>query len=434
MVEPITLEEVEKIEEKKKAKKKGQRKQEENKVDIVEEALKAKGFNFVFNELSREIEIMSEDGKSEPMTDYIFAGILVELWRSGYNISKPFLETVIMGSMSEPYHPIADYFDSLPAWKGYDEIAKLAGMVEIKDLPGLNLKTKWPEYLKKWLVAAAAQATIKEASNHACLVLIGEQGKGKTTFLEYLCPPELSHLSFTGHIRIGDKDTDNLLAERFIINIDDQLDNMGDLKKLKSMFTVNKVVNRKAYAKFQPTRPRVASFVASVNSEEFLTDDANRRYLAFTINDINLNGLKSIDQSQLWAQVAHLLKNGFRYWFSKEENVVISNTNEAFRVKTEEEEMLSIYFSSDSNGEPWQQTEILNFLASRTNSKLNAKKLTTALKKLGFEKKSARGVGGREYPVYVYMVSKIEDYDQERNRKDLKKQLAGSDNEPWPPK
>ena len=224
------------------------------------------------------------------------------------------------------------------------------------------------------------------------------------------------------------------LAEKFLVNIDDQLDLIKDLRYLKSMFTLDKVTNRKAFDKYNPNRARICSFVASVNTEEFLTDDANRRYLAFTINDINLDGLKSIDQSQLWAQVAHLLKNGFRYWFSKEENFIIYNTKEAFRVKTEEEEMLSIYFSSDSNGEPWQQTEILNFLASRTNSKLNAKKLTTALKKLGFEKKSARGVGGREYPVYVYMVSKIEDYDQERNRKDLKKQLAGSDNEPWPPK
>src|SRR5690606_12345663 len=111
-----------------------------------------------------------------------------------------------------------------------------------------------------------------------------------------------------------EKDTMNLLAEKFIINIDDQLDIMGDLRKLKSMFTMEKVVNRKAYAKFSPSRPRIASFVASVNSTEFLTDDENRRYLVFSIKDINLPAIKEIDRKQLFAQVVYLLNRGFRYW------------------------------------------------------------------------------------------------------------------------
>lgn len=424
MVELITLEEVEKQENSKEnKKKKGERKQE-NKVEVVISALEAMGYAFAYNELSKEIEMLDKDGgKPVIMDDYTFNIILVELWRNYYSISEGTLKTIIIGAMAEKYHPIRTYFDSLPKWDGVDHIAKLANTIEIEDL-GLQLKAKWPEYLKKWLVAAAAQATIDDATNHMCLVLMGPQGKGKTTFLNALCPPDLSHLLYTGHLNVTEKDTYNLLAEKFIINIDDQLDIMGDLRKLKSMFTLDKIANRKAYAKFSPNRPRISSFVASVNSNEFLTDDANRRYLVFSIIDIDLPGIKKTNHAQLWAQIKYYLNAGFKFWFDKEENEVITDINDSFRVRTEEEEMLALHFEPDDNyGIPMQQTEILSFLSARTSSKLNSRRLSTALKKRGFLRKNSR-IEGKSNPIYVYMMRELNDLDKSKTKEKIKKELT----------
>lgn len=40
----------------------------------------------------------------------------------------------------------------------------------------------------------------KQCRNHTCLVLTGEQGKFKPTFLDLLCPPALSDYRYTGKI------------------------------------------------------------------------------------------------------------------------------------------------------------------------------------------------------------------------------------------
>lgn len=420
----LTMDEVEEKElELEQSGKKKKAKAKNNNVDEIVDALSLLGYEFAYNELSKELEFCKDEAGPFILDDYVYSQILVQLWREGYNVKESTLQRIIVGAMAESYHPIKQYFDSLPKWDGIDHISKLAETVIIDDM-GLDLKQKWPEYLRKWLVACAAQATIEKATNHSCLVLMGAQGKGKTTFLNALCPVELSHLSFTGHINVTEKDTYNLLAERLIINIDDQLDIMGDLRKLKSMFTLEKVVNRKAYAKFSPSRPRIASFVASVNSTEFLTDDENRRYLVFSILDINLKELTTINRTQLWAQIKYLLNSGLKYWFDKEENDVISSINDSFRVKTEEEELLTQYFESDNvYGTPLQQTEILNFLQARTSSRLSARKLATALKKRNFVRKSAR-LSNKDYPVYIYMVRELNDMDRSDRSKELKEAVT----------
>lgn len=421
----LTLEDIEEKEQEleQSGKKKKGGKAKNNSVDDLVNALESLGYEFAYNELSKELEFRKDDIGPFILDDYVYSQILVQLWREGYNVKENTLQRIIVGAMAETYHPIKQYFDGLPKWDGIDHIARLAETVIIDDM-GLDLKQRWPEYLRKWLVACAAQATIEKATNHSCLVLMGAQGKGKTTFLNALCPVELSHLSFTGHINVTEKDTYNLLAERLIINIDDQLDIMGDLRKLKSMFTLEKVVNRKAYAKFSPSRPRIASFVASVNSTEFLTDDENRRYLVFPILDVKLNELKTVNRTQLWAQIKYLLDSGLKYWFDKEENDVISNINDSFRVKTEEEELLVQYFESDNvYGNALQQTEILNFLQARTSARLSSRKLAIALKKRSFMRKSAR-LGNKEYPVYVYMVRELNDMDRSDISKQLKESLA----------
>ena len=59
---------------------------------------------------------------------------------------------------------------------------------------------KWEEYLTKWLVAVVANAMDdKQCRNHTCLVLTGEQGKFKTTFLDLL----LSLIHIYGATSIG---------------------------------------------------------------------------------------------------------------------------------------------------------------------------------------------------------------------------------------
>lgn len=106
------------------------------------------------------------------------------------------LYSIIESDFSPRINPMQDYFRALPPTKGNAEaITALADCVRV------NNSEKWEEYLTKWLVAVVANAMDdKQCRNHTCLVLTGEQGKFKTTFLDLLCPLALSDYRYTGKI------------------------------------------------------------------------------------------------------------------------------------------------------------------------------------------------------------------------------------------
>jgi hypothetical protein len=69
-----------------------------------------------------------------------------------------------------------------------------------------------------------------------------------------------------------------------------------------------------------------------------------------------------------------------------------------------------------------QQTEILNFLQVRTTSRMSSRKLAIALKKRKYERKSAR-LSDRDYPVYIYMVRELNDFDRNNMSNEIKTKL-----------
>jgi predicted P-loop ATPase len=168
--------------------------------------------------------------------------------------------------------------------------------------------------------------------------------------------------------------------------------------------------------------------VASVNSSEFLTDDQNRRYLVFSVKDIDFKTSGKLDRAQIWAQVKYLLNNNFRYWFDLDENEQISTINDAFRVKPEEEEMLMQFFEPDEKGKPMMQTEILQYLQARSTSRLNSRILSTSLKKRDFPRKGVRmKVGNKESTRYVYLVKELSDFDRVVQEHKIVAELAADD-------
>ena len=129
------------------------------------------------------------------------------------------------------------------------------------------------------------------------LVLTGEQGKFKTTFLDLLCPEELKSYLFTGKIDPQGKDIQTLIAEYLFINIDDQLKalNKRDENELKNLITTPRVKYRRPYDTYIEEYPHLASFIASVNGNDFLTDPTgSRRFLPLRLSTLTLTLLKRL--------------------------------------------------------------------------------------------------------------------------------------------
>ena len=344
----------------------------------------------------------------------------------GIITSSDNLYSIIESSFSPRINPVQEYLKGLPLIDIGDSSSCDGESFRDSNVPYLSLKAipelascvvvrnsgKWLQYLTKWLVAVVANAMDdRECCNHTCLVLTGEQVKFKTTFLNLLCPPALHGYSYTGKIYPQEKDTLTYIGQNLIVNIDDQLKalNKRDGNELKNLITCPMVKYRMPYDKYVEEHPHLASFVASVNGNYFLTDPTgSRRFLPFEVLSIDIEKAKCISMDNVYAEAKALLKSGFRYWFDDDEIAELYRESEDFQVQTAEMELLLRCFEKPTEDESYSlmtTTEILTYLGIYTHQPLVAKRMGEALKKAGYIKVSKRRNGGS--PIYVYKIRKI---------------------------
>lgn len=378
-------------------------------------------YEFRRNTLTLEIEVRKlGQNKYVVLDEALLNSIWIDMQMDGYKCADTLLMKILNSKLTEAYNPLLSYFENLPEYDGEtDYIKELSETIKIKDIviDDVELRKLWEPYLKKWLVGCAATAT-GLAINHTCLILVGGQGTGKTTWLNALCPKEMQQFLVCSHINpsLTDQNTANYLAEKWFVNIDDQLETIfgKDFNSMKAIITAPFVTNRKTWHKLTKTRPRICSFMGSVNSPKFLTDTENRRYLVFTAEEINYK--HKIDMRNVWSQALHLAHDKFTFWFSAEEMKDLNKINDIYRQVPPEEEWLMKMYSpckpTDPNAAFLMPSEILTQLNTWSGMKLSIRKLSSAMDKLKFGEtisKRIDGLGARK----VYAVIQRTDSDEQ---------------------
>ena len=207
----------------------------------------------------------------------------------------------------------------------------------------------WRGCFKKWFVAMVASWMRDEVVNHQVLVLIGRQGIYKTTWLEHLIPPHLrAYTCKLANSTDLNKDERLRIAEFGLISLD-EIDSMNnrELNQLKSIITATDVNERAAYAYTKERRVRLASFCASGNRRDFLTDiTGNRRWLPFEVESIQNPFHTQLPYEQMYAEAWALANDEFfSYWFDLDEIEVLEQHNQHFRDESNEEQLLDVYFA-----------------------------------------------------------------------------------------
>lgn len=325
--------------------------------------------------------------------------------------SDKLLEKLLYSRFIPKYNALKSYFSNL-TWDGEDHISALCETVKISPV-ALNLETAlptlWKPLFKRWLVSSVA-CGIGKNINQVMLLFVGSQGTYKTTWMNRLCPPSLEQYIFTGHINpeLTDNTTADFLAEKFIVNIDDQLQSLfdRDFNKVKGIITATSVTNRKAYRRDIKKRPRIANFCGSVNKEKIFQDVENRRYLTFKIDTINIQ--QNINYDQVWAQAFHLFSNGERYWFDSNEVTQLNTINNYFALVSQEEEWLIKLYESVKPEEPEAKflmgSEIVSVLSKVSGLRLSPFKVSLAMKRLEWHEPISKRVGSAKEPRKVYAV------------------------------
>ena len=211
--------------------------------------------------------------------------------------------------------------------------------------------------------------------------------------------------------------------------------NRRDLGLFKDLVARGLFNLRRPYGRSTDLLIRHASFIASVNHDQVLTDTSgSRRYLCFTVKEIDYQ--HNVDIDGCMAQAKALYKNGFQYWFDKVEIAVLNNRNEDYMSHSIEEEMIQTWLRpvtleewenkdkhmSDNNIRLMSAADIAIFLTTKARMALQnstSAMVGRVLRKWGFVR-MRRHAGG-----YMYMVRVMKDDDVER----INRTLDNTDNQ-----
>lgn len=317
---------------------------------------------------------------------------------SGLSIAAKEVLAVLQSHRIPDVHPLREYVLNCPAWEEGqpDVLSWLAQRVTVAG--GEAEQELWRKCFIKWFVAMVASWLRDDVVNQQVLVLIGRQGIFKTTWLEHLLPPELrAYGCKMANSTQLNKDERLRIAEYGLIALD-EIDAMGtkELNVMKSVITASDVSERAAYGYTKERRIRLASFCASGNKQEFLTDlTGNRRWLPFQVEAIANPFYITLPYEAIYAQARYLIEMGFQYWFDLDDIDALEVHNDDFRAQENEEQLLAVYFDipADGYGTFMTTAEISDKLVIKGSIKkpMPLNRLGMIMKKAGYTQKCLGG-------------------------------------------
>jgi hypothetical protein len=324
--------------------------------------------------------------------------------REGIKVWPKDLDRVLVSERIPTYDPVGEWLDKLPRWDGRDRLGELARRVT-------TATPCWEDDFRVWMRSMVSQWRAGRNAMYGAqmvLMLVGDQGTRKSTFMRMLLPPELMPYYIDRIDFANKKEALRALSRFLLINIDeyDQV-SKAQTAFLKHLIQRTDVKERKLYSTTFEQQQRYAAFCATTNSLMPLKDESgSRRYLVVEVNtpiDADTQGERSIDYRQLYAQIVYDIENGEDYAFTGERERrimerngdyydtpnIIERFNDHFRLPKEGEEVMLL-----------SPTEIVERLKMDVSNHANVSLLGSYLRRKGFEK--GYGVQRRRYKVVCY--------------------------------
>jgi Predicted P-loop ATPase and inactivated derivatives len=226
-----------------------------------------------------------------------------------YKLWSPskFKDALVAVSAERAFHPIKEYFDTLPEWNGVERMDRL-----LIDYLGAEDNSYTRAVIRKTLVAAVARIYAPGTKFDYILVLNGPQGIGKSTFFS-----RLGGRWFSDSLTISDM-RDKAAAEKLQGYWILELGELAGIKKMdvetvKSFISRTDDKYRAAYGTVVESHPRQCVIVGSTNSTGgFLRDiTGNRRFWPVFVSGAGtLKPWQLTHVDQIWAEAIDRYKAG----------------------------------------------------------------------------------------------------------------------------
>ncbi len=246
------------------------------------------------------------------------------------------------------YDPIDEYlFDCHGKWDGKDHIRALARTVPT-DNP------HWADWFYIWFLGMVEQwrtYRIHQYGNSAVPLLISKQGYNKSTFCRRLLPRELQW-GYNDNLILSEKrQVLQAMSQFLIINLDEfnQISAATQQGFLKNIIQLPTVKIKRPYGSHVEEFPRTASFIATSNIDDILSDPSgNRRFIGVKLTgpiDVSVQP----NHRQLFAQALTALENGEKCYIDDVQTRMLMDSNKDFQTEMPLEQCFHECFSPAAN-------------------------------------------------------------------------------------
>ena len=332
-----------------------------------------------FNSVTDELEFRERNSirfSFRPLDKRARNSIAIHALKEGIQAWDRDIDRFLNSESIPVYNPVEEYLYEVGEWDGRDRIRELADKVVCRH-------PHWRDLFYRWFLSMVAHwlGRDKQHGNATTPVLIGPQGFRKSTFCRILLPPEL-RFGYTDSLDFSSKrDAERYLGRFFLVNLDefDQI-SVNQQAFLKHLLQKPSASIRKPYGTNILEMRRYASFIATSNHSDLLTDlSGNRRFICVEVTqpiDTNI----TINYSQLYAQAVHAVMHGERYWLDDTDEAILKESNEEFRQVSPLEHLFLSRFSiaslEEEEGEWMMAMDVFNHLQAGTREKLPIGKLS----------------------------------------------------------
>ena len=363
-------------------------------------------YDFRYNTVMKFVEYMPKEKGwygFQPVDPRVQKRMTLEVQLADIRVSIKDVRNFLESDYIKNYNPIDEYlFQCYDKWDGKDHIRALA-----RTVPTAN--PHWADWFYTWFLGMVDQwrgYSHRQYGNSVAPLLISKQGYNKSTFCRRLLPPELQW-GYSDNLILSEKrQVYQAMAQFMVINLDEfnQISPQVQQGFLKNLIQLPTLKYKPPYGSHVMEFPRLASFIATSNMKDILSDPSgNRRFIGVELTgpiDVSIRP----NYQQLFAQALSALRNGEKSYFDAQQVKLIMKSNSQFEIIQPIDQYFLLYFElveDEKEGEYLTAAEIFDYLKKQIGSSLKVNSLMGFGRKLAnmSELKHKRFADGMKYLV-----------------------------------
>lgn len=363
-------------------------------------------YDFRYNTVMKYVEYLPKEKGwygFQPVDPRVQKRMTLEVQLADIRVSIKDVRNFLESDYIKNYNPIEEYlFQCYDKWDGKDHIRALA-----RTVPTAN--PHWADWFYTWFLGMVDQwrgYSHRQYGNSVAPLLISKQGYNKSTFCRRLLPPELQW-GYSDNLILSEKrQVYQAMAQFMVINLDEfnQISPQVQQGFLKNLIQLPTLKYKPPYGSHVMEFPRLASFIATSNMKDILSDPSgNRRFIGVELTgpiDVSVRP----NYQQLFAQALSALNNGEKSYFDAQQVKLIMKSNSQFEIIQPIDQYFLLYFElveDEKEGEYLTAAEIFDYLKKQIGSSLKVNSLMGFGRKLAnmSELKHKRFADGMKYLV-----------------------------------